>query len=89
MIGWRMDTDTAYFRQRASEERTAALQARDRRVRAAHLEMAQRYEDLVRGIVRYEQFRGLIPAKAAVVGSPAAFDDLLQALSEEDEKARS
>ncbi len=84
-----MDTDTAYFRRRASEERTAALQARDWPVRAAHLEMAQRYEDLVRGIVRYEKFLGLNSAKAAVVWSPGAFDDLLQAISEDDKKGRS
>ncbi len=84
-----MDTDTAYFRRRASEERTAALQARDRQVRAAHLEMAQRYEDLVRGIVRYEKFLGLNSAKAAVVWSLGAFDDLLQAISEDDKKGRS
>lgn len=83
-----MDTDTAYFRRRASEERTAALQARDRRVRAAHLQLAQRYEDLVRGIVRYEQFLGLNSAKAALVQSPDAFDDLLQALSEADSNGR-
>jgi hypothetical protein len=77
-----METDTAYFRRRASQERTSALQTRDRRVRAAHLEMAQRYEDLVRSIVRYERFLGPNAEKAAVVPSSDAFDDLVQAMDE-------
>ena len=54
-----MESDTEYFRRRASEERTAALQARDTRVRKAHVEMAERYEDFVRGISEHEQFLGL------------------------------
>jgi hypothetical protein len=51
-----METDTEYFRRRASEERTAALQARDSRARGAHIELAERYEDLVRGIAGHERF---------------------------------
>lgn len=54
-----MESDTQYFQRRASEERTAALQARDTRARKAHVEMAERYEDLVRGISGHEQFLGL------------------------------
>lgn len=54
-----MESDTEYFRRRASEERTAALQARDSRARDAHLEMADRYEDLVRGITGHGQAAGL------------------------------
>jgi hypothetical protein len=45
-----MERDVSYFRRRASEERTAALNARHASARQAHLGMAQRYEDLVRGI---------------------------------------
>lgn len=43
-----------YFRRRASEERTAALQARAVEARQRHLEMADRYEDLVRAIAARE-----------------------------------
>jgi tRNA (Thr-GGU) A37 N-methylase len=53
-----METDTGYFRRRASEERTAALQARDTRARNAHIELAERYEDLIRGIAGHERFLG-------------------------------
>jgi hypothetical protein len=54
-----VESDTEYFRRRASEARTAALQARDSRARDAHLEMADRYEDLVRGIASHGQAAGL------------------------------
>ena len=50
-----MESDTIYFRRRASEERTAALNTRHLRARQAHLEMASRYEDLVRAIVARER----------------------------------
>lgn len=72
-----MENDTEYFRRRASEERTAALQARDTRARKAHLEMAERFEDLVRGIVGHSQFLGLGSAKApqAALGNPRYRDD--------------
>ena len=53
-----LETDFAYFRQRASEERTAALAAREPRVRAAHVELAERYEDLVRAIAAQERQLG-------------------------------
>ena len=39
--------DVSYDRQRASEERTAALQSRDVRVRRVHVELADRYEERV------------------------------------------
>ena len=54
-----MESDTQYFRRRASDERSTALQARDARVRKAHLEMASRYEDLVRAIGAHEQRLGI------------------------------
>jgi hypothetical protein len=40
--------DVNYDRWRASEERTAALQARDPKVRRVHLDLAERYEERVR-----------------------------------------
>jgi hypothetical protein len=49
-------SDLSYYRRRASEERTAALNARDPRVRRAHTEMAERYEERVRDMaVHHEQ----------------------------------
>jgi hypothetical protein len=50
-----MESDLIYFRRRASEERTAALQVPNRNARDAHLRMAERYEELVRGIARGER----------------------------------
>lgn len=50
-----MEADVAYFRRRASEEKTAALQARHPSARQSHLELAERYEDLVRGISAHQQ----------------------------------
>jgi hypothetical protein len=50
-----MESDLAYFRRRGSEERTAALAARNADARLAHLQMAERYEDLVRAIAAREQ----------------------------------
>ena len=47
--------DLSYFRKRASEERTAALNARDVRVRKAHSEMAERYEERVRGTAAHHE----------------------------------
>lgn len=43
-----MINDVSYFLKRASEERTAAIHARDPRVRRVHTEMAERYEERVR-----------------------------------------
>jgi hypothetical protein len=50
-----MPTDLSYFLVRASEERTAALRQPDPRVRQAHLELAERYEERVREIVTREE----------------------------------
>jgi hypothetical protein len=43
-----MMNDYSYFLKRASDERTAAMYARDPRVRQVHLDMAERYEERVR-----------------------------------------
>lgn len=54
-----MESDVSYFRRRASEERAAALQAQHAQVRQNHREMAERYDDLVRGITAREEYLGL------------------------------
>jgi len=48
-------SDLSYYRRRASEERTAALNSRDPRVRRAHTEMAERYEERVRGMATHHE----------------------------------
>lgn len=50
-----MTSDLSYYRRRASEERTAALNSRDSRVRQVHLEMAERYEERVRGMAAHHE----------------------------------
>ncbi|HET7606302.1 MAG TPA: hypothetical protein VFK28_09565 [Sphingomicrobium sp.] len=50
-----MTTDLSYFRRRASEERTAALNSRDPRVRRVHVEMAERYEGRVREMTAHHE----------------------------------
>lgn len=67
-----MESDLVYLRRRASEERTAALGARDPDVRQAHVQMAERYEDLVRGISARERFLGLEPDRPLTRGTAAA-----------------
>lgn len=54
--GWgtTMESDISYFRRRCSEERTAALQSRDSETRKSHLELAERYEDLVRAMSTHD-----------------------------------
>jgi hypothetical protein len=47
--------DLSYFLRRASDERTAALHAKDPRVRRVHLEMAERYEERVRGMTAHHE----------------------------------
>ena len=54
-----MEGDLAYFRKRASEERTAALAAHCPHARRAHHIMAERYEDLVRAMAVAEQRSGV------------------------------
>jgi hypothetical protein len=53
----RIESDAIYFRQRASEERTAALHARHADARQRHLEKAEAYEDRVRAITLREHHR--------------------------------
>ena len=45
-----METDAKYFRRRAREEFFAAIRADHHKARRAHLDMAARYEDLVRAL---------------------------------------
>ena len=53
--GCNMTCDLSYFRRRASEERTAALQSQDARVRRIHVAMAECYEELVRAMATRER----------------------------------
>ena len=50
-----MTSDLSYYRRRASEERTAALNSRDPRVRRVHAEMADHYEERVRGMASHHE----------------------------------
>ena len=50
-----LTSDLSYYRQRASEERTAALNSRDLRVRRVHAEMAVLYEERVRGMASHHE----------------------------------
>ena len=50
-----MTSDLSYFLRRASEERTAALYAKDPRVRRVHLEMAERYEERIRKMAAHHE----------------------------------
>jgi predicted nuclease with TOPRIM domain len=50
-----MTTDLSYYLKRASDERTAALYARDPRARNAHREMAERYEERVREMTAHHE----------------------------------
>ncbi len=50
-----MTSDLSYYRRRASEERTAALNTRDVRVRKVHNEMAERYEERVRAMAAHHE----------------------------------
>jgi hypothetical protein len=54
-----MESDLTYFGRRASEERTAALNARHAEAHRAHIQMAERYEDLVRAITATQERVGL------------------------------
>lgn len=50
-----LTSDLSYYRRRASEERTAALNSRDPRVRRAHADMADLYEERVRGMAAHHE----------------------------------
>lgn len=67
-----MANDLSYFQRRASQEKAAALRATHPRARQAHLEMAKRYEGLIRGLARNERtlethFQGTIQAGEGAV----------------------
>jgi hypothetical protein len=53
--GGALTNDLSYYRRRASEERTAALNSRDARVRGVHSELAERYEERVRGMAAHHE----------------------------------
>jgi hypothetical protein len=45
-----MNSDLAYHRRRASEERTAALHARDPQARQVHFELAEQHDERARSM---------------------------------------
>ena len=49
-----MQGDSAYFAERAKQERAAAMRASSRQAREAHLEMAKRYDQLADSRVAHE-----------------------------------
>ena len=53
-----LESDHVYFARRASEERTAAIRTQSDEARKSHIELAERYEDLVRAIVGRQQLLG-------------------------------
>ncbi|HEX3422471.1 MAG TPA: hypothetical protein VHS33_03600 [Sphingomicrobium sp.] len=50
-----MTNDLSYYRRRASEERTAALNTRDARARKVHNDLAERYEERVRVMAAHHE----------------------------------
>ena len=53
-----MESDAAYFGRRANAERVAAMKAADPRARKAHLDMAERYDELAKAIASHERLLG-------------------------------
>ncbi len=60
-----MQGDAVYFRHRATEERAAAETAGHPAARQAHIDMAERYEDLATSIAARETQLGLDTPLAA------------------------
>jgi hypothetical protein len=50
-----MENRQSYFMRRAAQERSAATRAADPKARDAHLELAQRYQELVQSAGAMEQ----------------------------------
>jgi hypothetical protein len=50
-----MEADFTYFRRRAREEREAAMKAPHAGARQAHVEMADRYDELAEAIAAHNQ----------------------------------
>lgn len=57
--GSAVESDVAYFRRRACDERAAAMRAEHPQARMAHLELAARYQELSDAIVARERHLGL------------------------------
>jgi hypothetical protein len=54
-----MESDAIYFARRAAQERAAAIKARHPGARQAHLDIADRYDDLIAAISAHERTHGL------------------------------
>jgi hypothetical protein len=53
-----MEGDVNYFGRRARDERVAAMKAAHPQARQAHLELAERYDELAAAISSQQQFAG-------------------------------
>jgi hypothetical protein len=60
-----MEADFNYFHRRAQEEREAAMKAPHPSARAAHREMADRYDELAEAIAAHHQVLYPGPVSAA------------------------
>jgi hypothetical protein len=61
--GASLEGDATYFRQRASDERTAAMAASHPAARRAHRELAERYDDVASAIESGEvRLKLVVPA---------------------------
>jgi hypothetical protein len=62
--------DAAYYRTRAQEEIDAAMAAQPTSARKAHLELAQRYEELASALEQHQEAKGVSrgPETAPSVG---------------------
>ena len=60
-----MDGDAIYFNRRATEEREAAMGAPHPHARRAHIELAQRYQELAAAITRHAVAFASEPSNAA------------------------
>jgi hypothetical protein len=54
-----MEDDRVYFRRRASDERAAAMKAAHPKARDAHIQLADRFDDLASSIEHRERYLGL------------------------------
>ena len=57
-----MQDDAAYYRTRAQQEIDAAMAAEPTSARKAHLELAQRYEELANALEQCQGSKGVSPS---------------------------
>lgn len=74
-----MESDLAYFARRASEERAAAKDAQSCEAQKAHVDLAERYEDLVSAIASRNRYLALdlIVPEVAIIQAAAKLTEPL------------